>query len=203
MALRRGSSGALALSPTTKTSLPRQLTAPALPRASFLPHYHHGYRRPRRWAPIVARTTNYDDLIWEISTRHGVDYALVKAVIRTESNFNPRAVSSKGACGLMQLMPQTARRHSVRNSYSPRDNIEGGVKHLRMLLDRYTGNERLALAAYNAGEHAVERYGMRIPPYRETREYVPKVLAYRVAYDREERGRVLSVTGPGAREPSR
>lgn len=72
---------------------------------------------------------------------------------------------------------------------SPRDNIEGGVRHLRMLLDRYSGNERLALAAYNAGEHAVERHGMRIPPYRETMDYVPRVLNYRLGYHREDRAR--------------
>lgn len=136
--------------------------------------------------PLVggAPTTRYDDLIREIAVRYSVDYALVKAVIKTESNFNPRAVSPKGARGLMQLMPATAAMHHVRNIFSPRDNIEGGVKHLRMLLDRYAGNVPLALAAYNAGIRAVESYGRRIPPYRETRAYVPKVLSHRLLYHR-------------------
>jgi len=130
--------------------------------------------------------SSYDQLIREISGRHRVEYALVKAVIKTESNFNPRAVSPKGARGLMQLMPATARLHNVRNMFSPRDNIEGGVKHLRMLLDYYSGNVSLALAAYNAGIGAVDRYGRRVPPYRETREYVPRVLLHRLSYQREK-----------------
>ncbi len=129
--------------------------------------------------------SSYDPLIREISGRHRVEYALVKAVIKTESNFNPHAVSPKGARGLMQLMPATARLHNVRNMLAPRDNIEGGVKHLRMLLDYYSGNVSLALAAYNAGIGAVDRCGRRVPPYRETREYVPRVLLHRRSYSRE------------------
>jgi soluble lytic murein transglycosylase-like protein len=142
------------------------------------------YSRYNRTIPR-PHPSSYDPLIREISGRHRVEYALVKAVIKAESNFNPRAVSPKGARGLMQLMPATARLHNVRNTFSPRDNIEGGVKHLRMLLDYYGGNIALALAAYNAGIAAVDRYGRRVPPYPETREYVPRVLLHRLSYQRE------------------
>jgi len=142
------------------------------------------YSRYSRTVPS-PHPSSYDQLIREISGRHRVEYALVKAVIKTESNFNPRAVSPKGARGLMQLMPATARLHNVHNTFSPRDNIEGGVKHLRMLLDYYSGNVSLALAAYNAGIRAVDRYGRRVPPYPETREYVPRVLLHRLSYQRE------------------
>jgi hypothetical protein len=137
----------------------------------------------RRHGRFVARAhpTHFDPLIEEIAGRYGVDYALVKAVIKTESNFNPRAVSPKGARGLMQLMPATARAHNVRNSFSPRENIEGGVQHLRMLLDRYGGNLPLTLAAYNAGSGRVEAAG-GVPDITETREYVVKVLRFRKQY---------------------
>jgi len=113
--------------------------------------------------------------IREVAERNGVDPALVEAVIRVESAFNPWAVSPKGAQGLMQLMPRTANALGVRDSFNPRQNIEGGVRHLRYLLDRYPGNLSLALAAYNAGEGAVDYYG-GVPPYAETRQYVQKVL---------------------------
>ncbi len=104
-----------------------------------------------------------------------MDPVLVHAVIGAESAFNPWAVSRKGAQGLMQLMPRTASALGVRDSFNPRDNIEGGVRHLRYLLDRYSGNVSLALAAYNAGEGAVDYYG-GIPPYPETQQYVQKIL---------------------------
>ncbi len=113
--------------------------------------------------------------IRETAEKYGVSSALVEAVIRVESAFNPWAVSRKGAQGLMQLMPQTASALGVRDSFNPRQNIDGGVRHLRYLLDRYPGNVRLALAAYNAGEGAVDYYG-GIPPYAETQQYVQKVL---------------------------
>jgi soluble lytic murein transglycosylase-like protein len=114
-------------------------------------------------------------VIEEHATRNGVRKDLVRAVIQVESAFNPRAVSSKGAMGLMQLMPATARQFGVRNAFDPDENVRGGVAYLRQLLDRYDGNERLALAAYNAGPGAVDRYGETVPPYRETRDYVSRV----------------------------
>lgn len=110
--------------------------------------------------------------------RHGVDPDLVHAVIRAESAYNPSARSHAGACGLMQLMPATARRFGVRDIWEPAQNIRGGVTYLRFLLDRFEGDIRLVLAAYNAGEGAVVEYGNRIPPYRETRTYVRRVLGY-------------------------
>jgi soluble lytic murein transglycosylase-like protein len=130
-------------------------------------------RATRYVAPERARA--FDDVIEEHATRNGVRKDLVRAVIQVESAFNPRAVSSKGAMGLMQLMPATARQFGVRNAFDPDENVRGGVAYLRQLLDRYDGNERLALAAYNAGPGAVDRYGETVPPYRETRDYVSRV----------------------------
>jgi soluble lytic murein transglycosylase-like protein len=132
-----------------------------------------------------ASATSYDDLIHEIADRYEVEYALVKAVIKAESDFDRLAVSPKGALGLMQLMPATAAMHRVRNVFLPRDNIEGGVRHLRMLLNRYGGNVTLSVAAYNAGTQRVEDAG-GVPPITETREYVGRVLRYRLAYLRED-----------------
>jgi soluble lytic murein transglycosylase-like protein len=119
----------------------------------------------------------YADLINGIALGHGVDPALVKAIIRAESAFDERAVSRKGAQGLMQLMPGTADRYAVGNSFDPADNIRGGVQYLRYLQDLFPGQLHLAVAAYNAGENAVLRYG-GIPPYPETREYVTRVIRF-------------------------
>jgi soluble lytic murein transglycosylase-like protein len=115
----------------------------------------------------------FDALIQSASTRHGVDPTLVRALIQVESAYQERARSPKGAMGLMQLMPATARQYGVRNVYDPVANIDAGTRHLRSLLDRFPLN--LALAAYNAGEAAVERFG-GIPPYPETRSYVARIL---------------------------
>lgn len=117
-------------------------------------------------------------LIQAAAARHRVEPALVQAVIQVESNFNPRAVSPKGARGLMQLMPATAQRLGVADAFDPRQNIEGGVRYLADLLALFKNDLRLVLAAYNAGEQAVIQYGHQIPPYRETRDYVPKVLQH-------------------------
>lgn len=124
--------------------------------------------------PEAARA-RYRDEIRESALRHGLNPALVESVIRVESAFNPTAVSRKGAQGLMQLMPQTASSLGVRDAFDPRQNIEGGVRHLRYLLGRYPGSLSLALAAYNAGEGAVNA-SRGIPPYLETQQYVRRVL---------------------------
>jgi soluble lytic murein transglycosylase-like protein len=147
--------------------------------------------RPALYLPStdipVGAPTSYDGLIREIADRYDVEYALVKAVIKAESDFDRLAVSPKGALGLMQLMPATAAQHQVRDVFLPRDNIEGGVRHLRLLLDRYGGNVPLAVAAYNAGTQRVEDAG-GVPAIPETREYLARVLRYRVAYTREGAG---------------
>jgi soluble lytic murein transglycosylase len=140
---------------------------------------------------VVGGSSSYDALIREVADRYDVEYALVKAVIKAESAFDRLAVSPKGALGLMQLMPATAAQHKVRNAFLPRDNIEGGVRHLRMLLDRYNGSVTLAVAAYNAGTQRVEDAG-GVPSIPETREYLARVLRYRLAYLREGEG-VLQV----------
>lgn len=122
-------------------------------------------------------TGPYVQEIKDAAERYGVPIKLVSAVIRAESGFNARAVSPKGARGLMQLMPTTAATLGVRNSFDPRQNIDGGVRHLRALLDRFPNRLPFALAAYNAGEKAVMQYN-GIPPYPETQDYVTKVLYF-------------------------
>ena len=117
----------------------------------------------------------FEPLVQEHASRHAISPALLRAVIQVESGFNPRARSPKGAMGLMQLMPATAVELGVRDPYDPAQNIAGGTTYLRRLLDRYDGNESLALAAYNAGAGAVDRYGRQVPPYRETQDYVKKI----------------------------
>lgn len=121
-------------------------------------------------------TTYYHSIVREKATKYNVDPLLVKAVIKTESNWNERAVSRKGAMGLMQLMPSTANDMNVRNPFNPEENIEGGVKYLSYLLERFNGDLTLALSAYNAGPKWVEKFGV-IPPITETKQYVNKVLS--------------------------
>jgi soluble lytic murein transglycosylase-like protein len=124
---------------------------------------------------LLARAASYDTMIDRAAYTSQVDANLLRAVIVVESGFNERARSSKGARGLMQLMPATARQYGARNAYDPTQNIHAGARYLRSLLTRYKEDMELALAAYNAGEGAVDRYG-GIPPYAETRDYVPRVL---------------------------
>mgnify|MGYP000894279867 CR=1 FL=1 len=122
---------------------------------------------------LLAGPVPYGDLIDRSSSRHGVDARLLRALIKVESGYQPRARSSKGAMGLMQLMPETARRYAVRRPYDPAANIDAGTRYLRSLLDRFPLDH--ALAAYNAGEAAVARF-QGIPPYPETRDYVSRIL---------------------------
>jgi soluble lytic murein transglycosylase-like protein len=131
------------------------------------------YRATRPSSPSAGDA--YGPMVLEHAARHSLRPELVRAVIQVESGFNPRARSPKGAMGLMQLMPETAARLGVRDAFDPAENIRGGTAYLRQLLDRYHGDEELALAAYNAGSGAVDKYGRRVPPYRETRDYVKRV----------------------------
>jgi soluble lytic murein transglycosylase-like protein len=132
------------------------------------------FRVTRPATPNAAHEP-FEPLVQEYAARHGLRPGLVRAVIQVESGFDPGATSPKGAMGLMQLMPATARELGVHRPYDPTENIRGGTTYLRQLLDRYEGDEALALAAYNAGSGAVDRYGGQVPPYQETRDYVRKV----------------------------
>jgi hypothetical protein len=144
---------------------------------------------PRQPAPPLAPAapTPFDEMIRVIADRYDVEYALVKAVIKAESGFNHLAISPKGAQGLMQLMPETAAEVRVQDAFLPQENIEGGVKYLRRMLERYDGNLALAVAAYNAGPTRVEEAG-GVPDIAETREYLARVLRYRLGYLREGAG---------------
>jgi soluble lytic murein transglycosylase-like protein len=171
--------------------LPLMRTVPASTRSYPAAGYYpaSAYYRPMDRLSSYGSTgpTSYDQLIRETAARYDLEYALVKAVIKAESSFNRIAVSPKGALGLMQLMPQTARMHGVRNVFMPQENIEGGCRHLRMLHDRYRGNIPLVVAAYNAGEKRVDD-ARGVPNIPETREYLARVLRYRLAYLREGAG---------------
>ena len=147
---------------------------------------HQGFRRVIREGNATLSgsglaASSYEGLIRSASNRHNVDAALIRAIIKVESDFDSSARSQKGATGLMQLMPETARLHNVADLYDPSDNIEGGVRHLKLLLGKYQGDLELSLAAYNAGIKAVEKHG-GIPPFAETRDYVKRVLSYYQTY---------------------
>lgn len=137
-------------------------------------------RTKLRYASSV-NPAEFEQLIKTCSVKYGVNPSLVKAVIHAESGYNPNAVSSKGAGGLMQLMPATAKSLKVADRFNPKDNVEGGVKYLRFLLDTFRGDVSLAVAAYNAGLTKVAKYG-GIPPYNETQTYVTRVLSYMKSY---------------------
>jgi len=151
---------------------------------------HHEARGARKYAPPqfsrpkaittpqAQRIAQYAPLIQEAASKHNVPVELICGVILQESGGNPRAVSPAGAKGLMQLMPQTARRFGVKNIFDPGQNIDGGTRYLRFLMDKFKGNIELVLAGYNAGEGNVEKYGNKVPPFAETRQYVPNVLGY-------------------------
>lgn len=159
---------------------------------SNLPHLDKRYKlvyriptsaplRPNAWStsgPSVVDIEKLVPIIADAARMHGLDARLVHAVIRAESGYNENAISPKGAIGLMQLIPSTAQRYGVVNSYDPTQNISGGTRYLRDLLKLFNGNIELALAGYNAGENAVIRAGNRVPPYPETMAYVPKVLNF-------------------------
>jgi soluble lytic murein transglycosylase len=139
----------------------------------------------RKFAPVMGKRTYHasvsdqelEDAVARYAREYRLSPALLMAVMKAESDFNPTVISKAGAVGLMQLIPETAIRHGVRNLYDARENIAGGARHLRYLLDRFHGNIRLALAAYNAGERKVDRY-RQIPPFKETRTYVKKVMGF-------------------------
>lgn len=159
----RDSSGTLVLSDKPLGSVARSFPVPSA-------------RTVRVTTPLYGTVAStYDAIIREHSNLNRIRPDLVRAVIQVESGFNPRAISPKGAMGLMQLMPATASLFRVRNAFDPGENIRAGVMYLRQLIDKYAGNEELALAAYNAGPGAVDKYGSSIPPYQETQNYVRKI----------------------------
>lgn len=136
----------------------------------------------KKLSPVTSkgmdRKPEYDQIVENVARTYGLDSALLHAVISVESRYNPKAVSKKGASGLMQLMPNIARHYGVVDLLDPAQNLQGGAKYLRDMLDLFDNDVSLALAAYNAGETAVVRHGNRIPPFRETMNYVPKVMNY-------------------------
>jgi soluble lytic murein transglycosylase len=137
--------------------------------------------RPKTSLAFYSKTMNtdqFDSIIMQHSYNHGVDPTLVKAVMKAESNFNPQAVSPKGAQGLMQLMPDTARHMSVYDPFDPDDNIRGGTRYLRLLDETFQGNLELVLAAYNAGPNRVKEHNMNVPPFEETRNFIKRVKHY-------------------------
>ena len=139
---------------------------------------------PQNEVPRNARETAFDDIVREAAAAYDVPFGFIKAVIRVESNFNPNALSHAGAMGLMQLMPRTAASLNVTNAFDPRQNVYGGAKFLRILIDRYDGDINLILAAYNAGDAAVARYNGI--PYPQTRGYVSKVYRWYQVYSAAE-----------------
>jgi soluble lytic murein transglycosylase-like protein len=169
-------SGTIVLSSTATAEASDVLVAAPPPTPSEkMSQPGSGTLKPNQWVNR-ADVKALDPLILASSQTHRVPASLIRAVIAIESNFNPNAVSPKGARGLMQLMPATAKRFGAKNSFDPHDNISAGAKYLRWLLDAFGNDMSLALAAYNAGENAVLRAGNKIPNYSETMQYVPKVL---------------------------
>jgi soluble lytic murein transglycosylase len=138
-------------------------------------------REPKPTAPVWYPNEAYDNLIADASERHGVSFPLIKAIIKAESDFDARAVSKKGAMGLMQIMPQNFKLLGIDDPFDPTQNINAGTRYFKQLYDRFNGKLALSLAAYNAGPTAVDQY-KTIPPYQETEEYVKRVLKYYYNY---------------------
>ena len=148
-----------------------------VPTSSISPNYKV-YLKETPKKPLESDTTDlYDHVISEASKKHGVSFSLLKALIKTESDFDPRAVSRAGAMGLMQIMPENLRRLEIKDPFDPKDNIMGGTRYLKQLINRFNGKLHLALAAYNAGPGVVEKY-QRIPPFQETENFVKQVMEY-------------------------
>lgn len=160
--------------PASAAPVPPASSGPASAAARTAAAAAAGERAGRHAASRAA--TRYDAAIDQVARAYALEAALLRAVVSVESAFDPRAVSDKGAGGLMQLMPATARRYGVTDPFDPEQNLHGGARYLRDLLGQFGGDLKLALAAYNAGELNVIRHGHSVPPFRETRDYVPKVL---------------------------
>ena len=201
-ARRKAATGAKAIAdsmtrsvvPTTAAPKTMIIAAPLAPSGSILANLTS--------ADILQMTTTgnpaYDGLVMKSAAKHGVDPNLVMAVMLQESGFNPRARSYKGASGLMQLMPATARRFGVENIYDPAQNIDAGTRYLRFLLDTFDGDVELALAGYNAGENAVVHSGYQVPKYRETQNYV-RTISAKYGKTKPGRGRIVAAA---AKPPS-
>jgi soluble lytic murein transglycosylase-like protein len=184
----RDANGHLVLSNvrTANGTVPAATKTYAVPRAETV--------RATRYV-TADRGWQYESLITEHSRLNDVRSDLVRAVMQVESAFNPNAISPKGAMGLMQLMPATMRQYGVLNAFNPSENVRAGVAYLRALLDRYSNNEELALAAYNAGPGAVDKHGQAVPPYRETQNYVARINKMTAAGRVEPRpNRIYKVT---------
>lgn len=160
----------------------RKASGKGMTLVSKRPIYYYGKPRSGGPAPVLKvlkeRIRKYRPLIMQAARDTGLDANLIHALILAESAYNLKALSPKGAMGLMQLMPQTAKRFNVTDAYDPAQNIRGGTRYLKFLMERFGNDTDLVTAAYNAGEGAVEKYGRRIPPYKETQEYVRKVKGY-------------------------
>lgn len=192
--------GKPAASATEKTAASEASSQPAAPPSPLvLPASQTTAQTTANLGFQSTGNPKYDEFIKESAARNGIDPNLIVAVMRQESGYNSRARSYKGAMGLMQLMPGTARRFGVTNFYDPAQNIEGGARYLRFLMDTFNGDIKLVLAGYNAGEHAVFNYGNTIPPYRETRNYVRAITA---RYDNRKAVSPASVVASAPVEPA-